>query len=67
MSEGHALIAIVSTLCVQFGYKVSEVIGRNVSMLMPDDIAKYHQGYIDRYLASGERARGRAVGKNRKV
>lgn len=43
------------------------MLGRNVSMLMPDDIARVHQTYIDRYLASGDFAQGRAVGKNRKV
>ena len=32
-----------------FGYKASEVIGMNVKMLMPDEIAKNHDGYLGTY------------------
>lgn len=33
-----------------FGYSKAEMVGRNVSMLMPSDIAEKHDGYIDNYL-----------------
>eukprot|EP00742_Colponemidia_sp_Colp-10_P011703 GILJ01013042.1.p1 GENE.GILJ01013042.1~~GILJ01013042.1.p1 ORF type:complete len:1511 (-),score=289.64 GILJ01013042.1:49-3975(-) len=33
-----------------FEYPVSSVIGQNVKMLMPDDIAAEHDGYLERYL-----------------
>lgn len=38
-----------------FGYTAADVIDRNVSMLMPAPQGKAHDGYIDRYLATGER------------
>lgn len=36
-----------------FGYQSSEVFGRNVAMLMPQPHAAQHDGYIDRYVATG--------------
>jgi PAS domain S-box-containing protein len=47
-----------------FGYSAMEVLGRNVSVLMPSPHQERHDGYIARYLATGE---GRIIGAGREV
>jgi two-component system, LuxR family, sensor kinase FixL len=48
----------------QFGYTAAEVIGKNVSMLMPSPYRESHDGYIERYLRTGEK---RIIGIGRLV
>jgi two-component system sensor kinase FixL len=48
----------------QFGYTVAEAIGKNVKMLMPSPYRENHDGYIERYLQTGER---RIIGIGRLV
>jgi two-component system sensor kinase FixL len=47
-----------------FGYKESGVIGKNVSMLMPQPYRVEHDRYLQRYLATGEK---RIIGIDRVV
>jgi two-component system sensor kinase FixL len=48
----------------QFGWTPPEVIGRNVNMLMPNPYRDGHDGYLGRYLTTGER---RIIGIGRVV
>ncbi|MFN3389421.1 MAG: PAS domain S-box protein, partial [Allosphingosinicella sp.] len=47
-----------------FGYAEGDVLGRNVSMLMPSPDRERHDAYIERYLDTGER---RIIGLGRIV
>jgi len=47
-----------------FHYSVQEVLGRNIKMLMPPYFAEQHDGYLERYLRTGER---RIIGIGRVV
>lgn len=47
-----------------FGYHADEVLRRNVRMLMPEPHSSGHDGYLRRYMQTGER---RIMGKRREV
>jgi two-component system sensor kinase FixL len=47
-----------------FGYPAFEVLGKNVKILMPSPYRENHDGYIERYLRTGER---RIIGIGRVV
>lgn len=46
--------AINPSACELFGYQVSEVVGKNISMLMPEPYRSQHDAYIHRYHQTGE-------------
>jgi two-component system sensor kinase FixL len=48
----------------QFGYTASEVVGKNIKMLMPSPYRENHDEYLRRYLRTGER---RIIGIGRLV
>ena len=48
----------------QFGYRPNEAVGKNVSMLMPGPYREQHDGYLARYLTTGEK---RIIGIDRVV
>src|SRR5262245_25250471 len=59
-----AIITIDASGCVQtvnpaaeqmFGYLAVELIGRNISMLMPEPYRSQHDTYLAKYLATGRR------------
>jgi two-component system sensor kinase FixL len=47
-----------------FGYKREEIIGKNISMLMPEPYRARHDSYVDNYLRSGVK---RVIGIGREV
>ena len=47
-----------------FGYGANEVVGQNVSILTPSPYREQHDGYLERYLRTGER---RVIGTGRVV
>ncbi len=47
-----------------FGYSISELIGKNVNMLMPNPYREEHDSYLKRYRDTGEK---RVIGAGREV
>lgn len=47
-----------------FGYLQQEIRGKNISMLMPEPYHDEHDGYIDRYIKTGE---ARIINKGREL
>ncbi len=54
--DERGLIESLSTTAERlFGYTMDEVVGKNVSMFMPSPHREQHDGYLERYLRTGER------------
>ena len=63
--DANGSVTSFSTAAAQlFGYRPEEVIGQNVKMLMPEPYRAEHDGYIGRYLSTGE---ARIIGYGRVV
>ena len=63
--DSHGIVSSFSASAERlFGWAEAEVIGHNVSMLMPAPYHAEHDGYIGRYLTSGEK---QVIGKSREV
>lgn len=64
IDERGIIQSFSTTAEVLFGYKAAEIAGRNVSALMPTPHREQHDGYLARYLTTGER---RIIGIGRVV
>jgi PAS domain S-box-containing protein len=63
--DSAGIISSFSTAAERlFGYSSSEVMGKNVKLLMPSPDREAHDGYLSRYLNTGER---RIIGYGRVV
>lgn len=52
--SGEGIIQSVNTaVTTLFGYRAEELLGRNVSMLMPEPHRSAHDGYLSRYVHGG--------------
>jgi two-component system sensor kinase FixL len=63
--DNHGIMRSFSTTAERlFGYAEPDIVGQNVSMLMPSPYREQHDIYLSRYFATGERkviGRGRVV------
>eukprot|EP01095_Lingulamoeba_sp_RSL-Kostka_P000593 TRINITY_DN1086_c0_g1_i1.p1 TRINITY_DN1086_c0_g1~~TRINITY_DN1086_c0_g1_i1.p1 ORF type:complete len:777 (+),score=195.33 TRINITY_DN1086_c0_g1_i1:63-2333(+) len=58
------ITSVNKELCKMTGYTKEELVGKNVTILMPSVIAHSHAGYVNTYLNTGNR---RLIGKPRKL
>ena len=53
--DAKGRVLLYNEACARlFGYEADEVIGQNVRMLMPEPFREQHDGYLNRYIATGE-------------
>lgn len=64
IDEQGAIQSFSATAERLFGYRASDVIGKNVKMMMPSPYREAHDGYLGRYLQTGEK---RIIGIGRVV
>jgi two-component system sensor kinase FixL len=63
--DHHGTIQEFSRAAQQiFGYSREEILGQNVRELMPEPFRREHDGYMDRYMSTGEQ---RIIGVGREV
>jgi two-component system sensor kinase FixL len=62
--ENGVIISFNSAAVRQFGYSEAEAIGQNLKLLMPQPYRKEHDGYMQRYMQTGEK---RIIGVDRVV
>jgi two-component system sensor kinase FixL len=64
IDERGIMQSFSATAARQFGYAASDVVGKNIKMLMPSPYRQEHDSYLERYRRTGER---RIIGTGRVV
>lgn len=64
IDERGTILAVNPAIEANFGYVPEELVGRNVSVLMPEPDRSRHDDYVRRFLETGER---RIIGIGREV
>jgi two-component system sensor kinase FixL len=64
IDEAGLVSSFSSTAEKMFGYQQEEIIGENVKILMPEPFRAAHDGYVSRYIRTGEK---RIIGIGRTV
>lgn len=64
ISDRGIIESVNPATCKLFGYEVPEMIGQNISMLMPMPHSHSHDGYLHNYLTTGKR---KIIGIGREV
>ena len=55
IDERGTILSFSAAAETMFGYSEDDVAGQNIKMLMPSPHRELHDGYLDRYLRTGER------------
>src|SRR6188472_3896159 len=53
IDHGGRVTAVNDAACRMFGHRTDELLGENVSKLMPEPDRGAHDGYLSRYLQTG--------------
>ncbi len=63
-TSSMTILYVNKQLLKMSGFAFQEVVGRNVQMLMPAEVAKNHEGYVNACLGTGQ---AKVIGKGRQV
>ena len=64
-TDDHGIVLSINPAAERiFGYPANDIVGKNVSMLMPSPDKEAHDGYLERYRRTGE---AKIVGHGREV
>ncbi|MFB9887750.1 PAS domain S-box protein [Balneatrix alpica] len=64
VSEDGILVSVNPAAARLFGYQQEEMLGQNINILVPEQVAPHHQHYIKQYLQNGE---SNIIGKTRSL